>query len=435
MWVAGPAAAGSWVTGAPRSSRSSRRTATRSGPCSRRSALDGSNPPFELDNRNKRSIALDLSHRRRPADRGRADRRRRCVRLQRPARPRWRGPGSTTRRCRPATRGSSTPTSPATGSRATTATGPPTTSARSGRGPVWPPRSTPEGTDLPYQRGGMGDHMAGMADGRRGRGRAARPRAHRRGAARHHVAAAHRHLHDRLGHQHGPAPAACRRSPMTVAAPPNPLISAYTAGDGAGSGCSGSRPSRHWPDVLRAVDRPEWAERRAVRSTRGTATANSAELVRELNAIFAAKPLDEWARDLRPRGRVVGAGADAHEMVDDPQVGAAGGFVDVPRPTAANRCAWSRRRPTSRARRAGAALDAAGARAAHRGGAARARLRLGRDHRAQGRRRHPLSTVIRRPPDRSSPQSTAGQGTPRSTRPRSSSSMRPGPRSPAAPSS
>ena len=48
--------------------------------------------------------------------------------------------------------------------------------------------------------------------------------------------------------------------PMTVAAPPNPLISAYEAGDGKRFWMLGLQGDRHWPDVLRAVERPEWAD-------------------------------------------------------------------------------------------------------------------------------------------------------------------------------
>ena len=71
---------------------------------------------------------------------------------------------------------------------------------------------TPDGVDLPYQRGGMGDHMAGMAAaGAVAAALLARERT-RRGSAGVDVAAAHRHVHDRLGHQHGAAPRHPRRS-------------------------------------------------------------------------------------------------------------------------------------------------------------------------------------------------------------------------------
>ena len=71
MWVAGPAAAGilgDWgaevIKIEPPEGDPFRALLSALG-------LDGSNPPFELDNRNKRSIALRPLASRRPADRGR----------------------------------------------------------------------------------------------------------------------------------------------------------------------------------------------------------------------------------------------------------------------------------------------------------------------------------------------------------------------------
>jgi crotonobetainyl-CoA:carnitine CoA-transferase CaiB-like acyl-CoA transferase len=82
--------------------------------------------------------------------------------------------------------------------------------------------------------------------------------------------------------------------PMTVTAPPNPKISAYQAGDGKRFWLLGLQGDRLWPDLLRAIERPEWAtdpryETMAARAER------SAELVTELNQVFAARPLAEWA--------------------------------------------------------------------------------------------------------------------------------------------
>ena len=179
--------------------------------------------------------------------------------------------------------------------------------------------------------------------------------------------------------------------PMTVVAPPNPLISAYEAGDGKRFWMLGLQGDRHWPDVLRAVGRPEWAddERFADLMAR---FANSAELVRELNAIFATKPLDEWA-EVFDREDVWWAPVQhAHDLIDDPIARAAGGFVSVPvdggEPGGHGGVADRLRRHA-----VVAAVDAARVRAAHRGGAPRARPRLGPHHRAQGARRHPVSDV------------------------------------------
>jgi crotonobetainyl-CoA:carnitine CoA-transferase CaiB-like acyl-CoA transferase len=91
----------------------------------------------------------------------------------------------------------------------------------------------------------------------------------------------------------------------------------------------GLQGDRHWPDVVRAVDRPEWAED-ARFATIMDRFANSAELVRELNAVFATKPLAEWAPIFDREDVWWAPVQDAHETVADPMCRAAGGFVPVP---------------------------------------------------------------------------------------------------------
>jgi crotonobetainyl-CoA:carnitine CoA-transferase CaiB-like acyl-CoA transferase len=187
---------------------------------------------------------------------------------------------------------------------------------------------TPDGQALPYQRGGMGDHMAGMAAAgavsaalfareRTGEGQLVSTSLLRIGM---YMLGWDVNMSLRLG-----APT----MPMTVVAPPNPLISAYEAGDGRRFWMLGLQGDRHWPDVIRAVDRPEWAddERFADLMAR---FANSAELVRELNAVFATKPMDEWARIFDREDVWWAPVQHAHELVDDPVARAAGGFVSVP---------------------------------------------------------------------------------------------------------
>ncbi|MFL6205760.1 MAG: CaiB/BaiF CoA transferase family protein [Acidimicrobiales bacterium] len=187
---------------------------------------------------------------------------------------------------------------------------------------------TPDGQPLPYQRGGMGDHMAGMAAAgavaaalyareRTGEGQLVSTSLLRIGM---YMLGWDVNMSLRLG---------VPTVPMTVVAPPNPLISAYEAGDGKRFWMLGLQGDRHWPDVLRAVGRPDWAgdERYADLMSR---FANSAELVRDLNAIFATKPLREWA-EVFDREDVWWAPVQhAHDLIDDPIARSAGGFVSVP---------------------------------------------------------------------------------------------------------
>jgi crotonobetainyl-CoA:carnitine CoA-transferase CaiB-like acyl-CoA transferase len=49
-----------------------------------------------------------------------------------------------------------------------------------------------------------------------------------------------------------------RATPFTRTTMPNPVISPYRAGDGRWFWLLGLQGQRHWPDLVRAVERPEW---------------------------------------------------------------------------------------------------------------------------------------------------------------------------------
>ena len=187
---------------------------------------------------------------------------------------------------------------------------------------------TPDGSPLPYQRGGMGDHMAGLAAAaaisaalfhkeRTGEGQLVSTSLLRIGM---YMLGWDVNMASRVG-----APT----SPMTVAAPPNPMISAYEAGDGKRFWLLGLQGDRLWPDLLRAIDRQEWADdpRFADLTVRGQ---NCVALVGMLNEVFAARTRAEWG-EIFDREDVWWAPVQhAHELVDDPVAAEAGGFVDVP---------------------------------------------------------------------------------------------------------
>ena len=98
----------------------------------------------------------------------------------------------------------------------------------------------------------------------------------------------------------------------------------------AGSGCSGCRPTATGPTCCGPSSGPSGPTTSAS-PTIESRWQNSAELVAELNEVFATKPLDGVGRDLRPRGRVVGAGAARPRgRSTTRRRHAAGGFVDVP---------------------------------------------------------------------------------------------------------
>ncbi len=188
----------------------------------------------------------------------------------------------------------------------------------------------PDGADLPYQRGGMGDHMAGMAAAgavsaallareRTGEGQLVATSLMRIGM---YMVGWDVSMAARLG---------IATTPMTINQPPNPMISGYRAGDGRQFWLLGLQGQRMWPDVLRAIAKPEWDTDERFSSIE-MRFVNSSLLVQELNAVFATKPLDEWGAIFDAENVWWAPVQLPHELVDDPVAHAAGGFVDVPSP-------------------------------------------------------------------------------------------------------
>lgn len=328
MWVAGPAAAGilgDWgaevIKIEPPAGDPMR------GILSMLRTTEGVNPPFELDNRNKRSVGLDFSI---PEARDIAaalvDEADVFVTNARPAAL--------------ARAGLDYETVSARNDRIVYAhitgyglAGDERDRAAFDVGAFWSRAGVaaalvPEGAPLPYQRGGMGDHMAAMAAAgavsaalfareRTGTGQLVSVSLLRVGM---YMVGWDINMALRLG---------MPTVPMTIDAPPNPMISAYTAGDGLRFWLLGLQGDRLWPDLLRAIDRTEWATDERY-STLTSRFANSAALVRELGAVFSTRTLDEWA-DVFDREDVWWAPVRyADEVVTDPQARAAGGFVTVP---------------------------------------------------------------------------------------------------------
>jgi crotonobetainyl-CoA:carnitine CoA-transferase CaiB-like acyl-CoA transferase len=187
---------------------------------------------------------------------------------------------------------------------------------------------TPPGADPPYQRGAFGDHIAGvtlaggvaaalLARQRTGRGQLVSTSLLRIGVF---VLGWDTNTTLRLG-----VPA----RPMTRTATPNPLISCYRDRDGRWFWLLGLQGDRHWPDLVRAVERPEWLgdPRFATMQAR---REHSAELVAALDVVFAARPLAEWGEVLDRAGMWWAPVQTTEEVVADPQAIASGAFIEVP---------------------------------------------------------------------------------------------------------
>jgi crotonobetainyl-CoA:carnitine CoA-transferase CaiB-like acyl-CoA transferase len=110
----------------------------------------------------------------------------------------------------------------------------------------------------------------------------------------------------------------------------NPAINCYSDREGKFFWIVGLEGERHWPSLARAVGHPEWIEDPRYAKPLERAQ-NVAGLIEEMDRIFATKSREEW-------GQIFDAEIDLwwapvqsiEEVIADPQVTAAGGFVEVP---------------------------------------------------------------------------------------------------------
>jgi crotonobetainyl-CoA:carnitine CoA-transferase CaiB-like acyl-CoA transferase len=192
---------------------------------------------------------------------------------------------------------------------------------------------TPKGTDYPQQRGGMGDHMAGvsaagavcaalLARERTGEGQCVNVSLIRAGVyfMGWDVSLA---LRLRL-----PIEAYDRRHAI------NPLIDSYQSGDGRWFWILLLQGDRHWPALCRAIGREDLMSdlRYANMGIRGL---NAPTLVEELDKVFATKTMAEWA-EILDRHDVWWAPVNTiNEVLQDPVAREAGAFTEAPGPEGA----------------------------------------------------------------------------------------------------
>ncbi|KUH90762.1 CoA transferase [Mycobacterium sp. IS-1556] len=188
---------------------------------------------------------------------------------------------------------------------------------------------TRPGDTPPFQRGGMGDHMAGMtlaaavcaalvARARTGAGQLVSTSLYRQGAY-----TVSFDLNTFL--LTGNAIAIGQRETMG-----NPCMNNYAAADGRRFWIVGLQAGRHWPPLCRAVGRPEWLTDPRFDTPQARA-ANAVELIAALDEIFATRPLDEWAETFAAEPDFFWSPINTLEdVVGDEQFHAAGGVVYVP---------------------------------------------------------------------------------------------------------
>ena len=188
---------------------------------------------------------------------------------------------------------------------------------------------TRPGDTPPFQRGGMGDHSAGMtlaaavcaallARERTGSGQLVTTSLYRQGA---YIVSFDLNTYLLTGQQI----AIGQRESMG-----NPCMNNYTAGDRRRFWIVGLEADRHWPALCRAVGRPEWCADPRFCNARARA-ANAVQLIAELDEIFATRPLGEWAQIFAGEPDFFWSPVNTLEdVVADEQFHAAGGIVDVP---------------------------------------------------------------------------------------------------------
>ncbi len=188
---------------------------------------------------------------------------------------------------------------------------------------------TRPGDTPPFQRGGMGDHSTGMtlvaavnaalvSRARTGAGQLVSTSLYRQGA---YVVSFDLNTFLLTGR-----PIAIgQRESMG-----NPCMNNYLAADGRRFWIVGLEADRHWPPLCRAVGHPEWLSDDRFGTARDRAM-NARELIGMLDEIFATKALDEWAEIFAGEDELFWSPVNSMEdVIGDEQFYAAGGVVDVP---------------------------------------------------------------------------------------------------------
>jgi crotonobetainyl-CoA:carnitine CoA-transferase CaiB-like acyl-CoA transferase len=187
---------------------------------------------------------------------------------------------------------------------------------------------TPPGADPIYQRGGMGDHTVAMTLA----GAVCAALVARQATG--HGQLVHTSLLRQGAYTVGFDLSVALRFGVPVATPTrqtmtNPLVSPFKAADGKWLWLIGLEPDRHWPDLASAVGHPEWVNDPRF-ATRRARARHSAALTALLDEAFVTRTREQWAEVLDESGMWWAPVQSTDEVLDDPQLAAAGGFVEVP---------------------------------------------------------------------------------------------------------
>ena len=188
---------------------------------------------------------------------------------------------------------------------------------------------TSPGSPPPFQRGGMGDHNAGLAAAaavsaalysreKTGKGQLVSTSLLRQGIYT-------LSFDLSLGARLGVPVAVADRTKMG-----NPCINNYADKDGRWFWIVGLEAERHWPPLCRAVGHAEWIEDSRF-ATAADRSEHAGEIIAELDAIFATKTREQWTEIFDTEPDLWWSPVQSsEEVLADPQVLAAGGLVEVP---------------------------------------------------------------------------------------------------------
>ena len=184
------------------------------------------------------------------------------------------------------------------------------------------------GDTPPVQRGGMGDHMTGLAAAagvsaalfhreKTGQGQLVEASLMRTGTYM-------------LGWDHNVT--ATSGEDVVVRSrdeQPNPLINCYRCADGKWLWMLGLEGERHWPQVVDALEVDGWLNDQRF-LTIESRMENTAALTAEIDAVLATKEREEWGRIFDVKNVWWAPVQSSLELLHDPQSRAAGCWIQVP---------------------------------------------------------------------------------------------------------
>jgi crotonobetainyl-CoA:carnitine CoA-transferase CaiB-like acyl-CoA transferase len=109
---------------------------------------------------------------------------------------------------------------------------------------------------------------------------------------------------------------------------PNPFVSHYQTGDGKRFMFCLLDPTRDWPKLCAAMNRPDLLNNPRFNTT-DARRENCQDFVATIDAEFAKHPMEEWARRFHQHDVLYGIVPTTADVANDPQMAANGVFVEM----------------------------------------------------------------------------------------------------------